>query len=531
MGLRGPGAKKRKLSPAPQITDENITVRPDWRAEKLSRAERVIRFIEGLTITAGKNAGQPFILRPWQREIIEQIYATDTNGKRLVRQGVVSLGRKNGKSAICAALALVHLVGPEAVPRGQVVSAAADRGQAALIFNEIKAFADAHEEIAERLVFRSHNKTCEDELTGSTYAALSSDARKAHGLSPTFAIADELAQWLGRDLLDALRTGQGAHSEPLLVCISTRSPDAANPLEELIRYGEEVDDPTFFSVIYSAPMDADPWDEKTWALANPALGDFRDLDDVRIQAKQAQAIPSLESAFRSYVLNQQVAVDDRFIGPNEWDACGGTAEAVGPCYGGLDLSSGANDLTAFSLYWPETGRLDVWGFIPGEVLVQKSHEDRADYGLWMNQRHIVKMPGKAIDRAWLGAWIASKTNALDLQSIACDRWGLNDLETAWGREGIYLPLTPQGTGFKDMSPALQAFEVAVLDGKLKHSGNPLLRWAVANVVVDTDPSGNRKPAKNRSRGRIDPAVAAIQAVSAASRAPAAADWSFTGLAV
>lgn len=529
MGLRGPGAKKKQ---APVITEkQSKKARPNWKARGLSRAERVIRFVEGLDITSGKDAGKRLKLRPWQREIIQEIYATDASGKRLVRQGVVSLGRKNGKSALCAALALVHLVGPEAVPRGQVVSAAADRGQAALIFNEIKAFADAHEEIAERLVFRSHNKTCEDELTGSTYAALSSDARKAHGLSPTFAIADELAQWLGRDLLDALRTGQGAHSEPLLVCISTRSPDPANPLEELIRYGEEVDDSTFFSVIYSAPLDADPWAEDTWAMANPALGDFRDLDDVRIQAKQAQAIPSLESAFRAYVLNQQVAVDDRFIGPNEWDSCAGTAEAVGPCYGGLDLSSGANDLTAFSLYWPETGRLDVWGFIPGEVLTQKSHEDRADYALWMNQHHIIKMPGKAIDRAWLGAWIATKTNALDLQSIACDRWGLADLETSFAREGIYLPLSPQGTGFKDMSPALTAFEVAVLEGKLRHSGNPLLRWAVANVVVDTDPSGNRKPAKNRSRGRIDPAVSAIQAVSAASRAPAVADWSFTGLAV
>lgn len=529
MGLRGPGAKKKQ---PPAVAEKHSgKPRPNWRARGLSRAERVIRFVEGLDITSGKDAGKRLKLRPWQREIIKELYATNATGKRKVRQAVVSMARKNGKSALAAALALCHLVGPEAVQRGQVVSAASDRAQAALIFNELQAFALAHEEIVERLVFRIFNKTVEDTLTGSTFAALSADHRKAHGLSPVVAICDEVAQWPGRELLDALRTGQGAHNEPLLLAISTRSPDPDNPLEELLRYGEEADDPHFASFVFSAPLDADPWDEQTWLAANPGLGDFRDIDDIRMQARQAQRLPSLESSFRAYILNQPVVADDRFIGPVDWDACAGTAEAVGPCYGGLDLSSGANDLTAFALYWPETGLLRCWAFLPKEVLDQKAHEDRADYRVWANLGHIIPTPGRAIDRAWLGAWIARQTAGLNLQAIASDRWGLADLEAVFDREGIVLPMAPHGTGYKDMAPAVTGFEAAVLDGKLKHGANPLLRWAIANVCIDTDPSGNRKPAKDRSRGRIDPAVAAIEAVSAASRTPAVADFSFTGLAI
>lgn len=541
MGLRGPGARPPTVEIKPKNDRQGVlgldpvvsdrcqlaVVRPDWRAKGLSRADRVIRFCEGLTITSGQHAGKPLKLRPWQRRIIKAIYATDRAGRRVVRQAVISMGRKNGKSALAAALVLVHLVGPEAVPRGQVVSAAADRGQAALIWAEVEAFAMAHDEIAARLVFRVFNKTIDDPVTGSSFSALSADHRKAHGLSPVVAICDEVAQWRGRELLDALRTGMGAHAEPLLLAISTRSPDPDNPLEELLRYGETADDPTFASFVFSAPLDADPWARKTWALANPGLGDFRSLEDVQVQARQAQHLPSLESAFRAYVLNQPIGADERFIAPQDWDACRHTAEARGPCYGGLDLSSGAADLTAFALYWPSTGLLKTWGFIPAAEFERKCLEDRADYGLWRSQGHVVTIPGRAIDRAWLGAWIARETEGLELRGIASDRWGINDLLATFEREGLRLPMEPFGAGYKEMSPAVQAFEVEVIAGRLRHGGNPLLRWAVANMSIALDPAGNRKPDKSRAAGRIDPAVAAIQAVGLHARQaePPGIDWS------
>jgi phage terminase large subunit-like protein len=531
MGQRGPGAK-------PTITPRRITPRRAFKLRPggLTRADRLIRWLETLQITSGQHAGRKLRLREWQREIIRDVYATDADGTRPVRTALVSMGRKGGKSTLVAALALAHLVGPEAVPRGQVVSAAADRGQASIIYNEMKAFALANPEISGRLNFKDFHKQALDMVTGSTYAALSADARKAHGLSPVFAVCDELAQWRSRDLIDALRTGQGAHKEPLTFIISTRSPDPDSPLEELLRYAGQVKagiitDPTLSAHVWSAPADADPWDEATWHLANPGLGDITSLEDVRVQAAQAQRLPSQAAAFRAYTLNQPVEPDTRFISALDWDACADTAEARGPCYGGLDLASGAADLSAFSLYWPDTGRLDTWAFLPSDALATKAAEDRAPYFDWKTQGHVIEIPGKAIDRAWLVQWIAGQVDGLDLAGIACDRWGLNDLQAVLDREGIRLLLLPHGAGFKDMSPSVTAFEAAVLDAKLAHGGNPLLRWSVSNVQIDLDPAGNRKPSKQRSRGRIDPAVAALTAVGLASRAPAAAKYDFTGMSL
>lgn len=539
MGVRGPGAKpvsRPKTPPAlplfgAELDDTTPPTGHDLPLVGETRAERLICWIERLTVTSGSLAGEPMKLDEWQKDIIRDLYQTDATGHRFVRTGVLSLGRKNGKTGLASALALAHLCGPEAVRRGQVLSAAADRGQAAIVFDELVAFALEQPHLAQRLHVRAFNRTVEDVVTGSTYKALSADARKAHGLSPTFAIADEVAQWRGRDLFDALSTGAGAHKESLLLAISTRSPDELNPLEELLAYGASVADGTiedrsFKSFVWSAPLDADPWSEDTWRMANPALGTFRSIEDIRSQAMQAKRVPSREAAFRAYVLNQPVAADDRFLRPDDWDACAGQAEARGPCYCGLDLASGASDLTAFAFYWPETGRLTVKAFLPSELVDAKMMEDRAPYRQWINEGLIETIPGRAIDRAWLVNWIAQAIDGLDVISIASDRWGQSDFLAVADREGVRLPMVPIGQGFKDQSPAITAFETTVLQATLRHGGNQLLRWAVANAALDSDPAGNRKLSKQRAHGRIDPLVAAVGAVGTAAHAPAPEEFWF-----
>jgi phage terminase large subunit-like protein len=498
----------------------------------LSRADAVMAFCEDLTITSGSLAGTKLVLRPWQRDFIRQVYATDDAGRRTARVGLLSLGRKAGKTGLAAALALCHLTGPEAVSRGQVVSAAADRPQARLIMSEMRAFAEAHPDLSRRIVWREFNGTAECDLTGSTFLTCSSDHRKAAGLSPVVAICEELAQWRSRDLLDALRTGQGAHAEPLLLAVSTRSPLEDSPLEELIKYAETGDDPTVVSAIYSAPLDADPFAETTWRLANPDATPER-IADIAAQAAQAQRLPSTMPAFRAYCLNQPVSVaDQRWISGADWDACRDDAQPEGPCFAGLDLSAGgAADLCAFSLYWPNSGLLRCWGFLASAQIEPKTRADAAPYPTWIAQGHVVVLSGRTIDRSLLLAWIAEQVSGLDLRGIASDRWMLADLQATAEREGIELPWMPHGAGFRDMAPALQAFEREVMEGRLRHGGNGLLRFAVSNVAIDLDAAGNRKPTKQRSIGRIDPAIAAILAVSAAGKEPAEQAFEYTGLLI
>ncbi|MCA1944326.1 MAG: terminase large subunit [Desulfovibrio sp.] len=537
MGKRGPSTGKAKH--AKSIAKPAWTTKlPPWEQRGLTRAERVCRFLEVLPITAGKLAGQRLKLRPWQREMIEAIYATDDDGNRVVRTAVISMGRKNGKTQLAAGLALCHLIGPEAEQRGQVLSAASDREQAAIIFRELEAYIFSIPEFSSRCNIRAFHKEIDDAVTGSTYRALSSDARKAHGLSPSFIVYDELAQSKNRELFDNLVTGTGARAEPLTVVISTQSSDPHHVLSELIDYGTKVQDgslppdPTFHLSLFMTPEDADPWDEGNWYASNPALGDFRSLEQLRRDAEQAKRIPAREATFRALYLNQRVDADQRFISSVDWDACNGPVDLDTlrgrPCYGGLDLSA-TTDLTALVLYFPEdNGAVLAWHWIPGDGLDEREDKDRVPYRAWVKQGLIETTPGRVIHKGFIAARLADVASRFDVRGIAYDRWGMPELQRILGDEGISLPLEPWGQGYKDMGPAVDALETAVLSQGIRHGGNPVLRWQASNAVVTMDPAGSRKLAKDRAVQRIDGIVALAMALGLASRAPAPVEYDFSG---
>ena len=524
MGLRGPGAKP--VGKKAKAESDKPKRRPAWQKRGLSRAERVIAFIEGLKITAGAHAGRKFKLRDWQRDIVQAIYAEDADGKRLVRQALVAIPRKNGKTQLCAALCLAHLAGPEAESRGQCFSAAADRDQAALLFREMLALIEADDDLSDRIIVRHFNKSLEDSETGSTYQALSSDARKAHGLSPSFVVCDELAQWHGRELYDNLLTGTGARAEPLVVTISTMSADATSIMSELVAYGRdvlagEVEDPSFHATIYSADEKADPWAEETWFACNPALGDFRSLEEMRTAAAQAQRLPAREPSFRLLYLNQPIDATARFIAGRDWRACAAEpGDLLGQrCYLGLDLSA-TTDLTALVAFFPDSGDVRAWFWAPRDGLEDAERRDHVPYQLWALQGFLEATPGRAIDKRFVVHRLGEIVQDFDVQALAFDRWKMDEVQRYMADEGVKLAMQPWGQGFKDMSPAIDALETAILQGTLRHPSHPVLDWCLSNAVTMTDPAGNRKLVKDKSRGRIDGAVALSMAVGVAARTPA-----------
>lgn len=519
MGLRGPGAKPvrpRGDAPAPKKG------RRPWQKKGLSRADRVIAFIETLTITSGVFAGKKFKLRPWQQRWIRKVYR-EQKGKRIVRTALLTMPRKNGKTQLVAALALCHLVGPEAERRGQVYSAAADRNQSAIMFREMEAFILADAALSARCNIQRFAKRIEDMETGSIYEALSSDARKAHGLSPSFFAYDELAQATDRHLYDNLSTGMGARLDPLGIVISTQSSDPLHVMSELTEYGRKViagqiKDDTFLAEIYAAPADADIWDEKVWAACNPALGDFRSLEDMRVKAFRAKRIPTEEASFRNLFLNQAVDAVADLIPPPDWRACSGAPLhdklRGSACYGGLDLSL-RQDLTALVLFFPDgLGGGDVlsWFWMPKEGLRDKADRDRAPYDVWEQQKLIETTPGRTVDMRFVARRCAEIRASFDLRGLAYDRWGMEAFKKTLADEGIDLPLFPFGQGFKDMSPAVDEMLSAVLNHSLRHGGHPVLTWNASNVKAEIDPAGNRKLTKERSRGRIDGIVALVMAM-------------------
>jgi len=534
MGLRGPGSARRKKA---ENKPGKIRKRKHpWERKGLSRAARVIVFLESLPCTKGYGAGEPLRLLDFQKEWIEAVYAEDQDGHRLVSTAVLSAGRGNGKTVLIAGLCLAHLVGPEAVPRAEVYSAAATREQAALIFAELEAWIVRVGWLQARLNVKRFGKVIEDMATGSLYRALASDAPAAHGLAPSFVAGDELAQWKRRELYEVLRTALGKRPETLFVLISTQSPNPSNVLSELIDYGErvragEIDDPTFYSQLHAVPDGTDPWKEESWRLANPGLGVIRSLPEMRQEAVRAQRMPTFELAFRNLYLNQRVDASPKAILPIEWEACGGAIDAEAlegqPCWAGLDLSA-TRDITSCVLYFPDAGgavRAHCW--LPSEGLAEKEQTDRVPYRAWIDAGLITPTPGAAVNKRFVAAHLAQIAATYDLRGIAYDRWGMPELQRILAEDGIVLPLEPHGQGYKDMAPAVRAFEAAMLNGHLNHGGHPVLRWMASNLVFETDPAGNRKPAKNRAIDRIDGMVALIMAIGLHARQPGPREYDFS----
>jgi phage terminase large subunit-like protein len=526
MATRGIGAKA--LSERGKI--EVRPVKP-WEEPGLDRAGKVIAFLEDLPITSGKLAGGTMEMRPWQREFIEAVYAEDAKGRRPVRTAILSMARKNGKTQLAAGLALCHLMGPESEQRGEVYSAALTRDQAAKLFQEMCAILAAHPELDDRANIIRFNKQIEilsGDGAGSIYAALSADAGSKMGLSPSFVVYDELGSAPNRDLFDALDTATGARENPLMVCISTQAAADHHVFSELIDYGlqvqaGDVQDPSFHLTLYAAPQDADPWCIETWLTANPALDDFRSLEDVERQAAQAQLVPSKESAFRNLILNQRVSAVARFIHKAEWDRCNAAPDLTKlsgrECFGGLDLS-GSRDLTAFVLAFPNEDRsfdIKCQFFMPEANIAERSNEDRVPYDLWARQGFITLIPGATIDPSFVAHEIVQASQTFELQTVAYDRWRIEDLKRELGLFGGNVPLEPFGQGYKDMSPAVDMLERCVAEQLLRHGGNPVLNMCAANAVVTRDPAGSRKLDKSKATGRIDGLVALAMALQISGR--------------
>lgn len=488
-------------------------------------ADRAVSFIKLLKHTKDKWAGVPFNLMPWQEnEILRPLFGClNKDGLRQYRTCYVEIPRKNGKSEIAAAIAL-YLLFADGQPGAEIYSAAADRDQASLVFNVAAQMIRQSPALLKRCKIIDSQKRIVVHKTASFYRAISSEAYSKHGFNPSGIIFDEVHAQPNRDLWDVLTTATGARSQPLTFAVTTAGYDRNSICYELHDYGQKilkrvVDDPTFLPVIYSADEDADWTDEKVWAKANPGLGSFRNIDEMRQMCKRAQETPALEMTFRRLYLNQWTNSEVRWMSMSAWDA---TACMVVPedlkgrrCYAGLDLSS-TTDLTALVLIFPiDDGTYQViphfW--IPKDTMLEKEKRDRVPYGVWVKQGLVTATDGNVIDYKSIQERLRRYRDDYDIQEIAFDRWGATKLAQDLIDDGF--TMVEFGQGFASMSSPTKELMNLVLSRKLIHGGNPVLRWNADNLVVKQDPAGNIKPDKSKSTNKIDGMVALVMALDRA----------------
>lgn len=494
---------------------------------KLTRGERVIAFIQGyLSQPEGDNVGKPMRLMDWQKKFILDIY----DSPYVTHTAYLSIARKNGKTALIAALLLAHIAGPEAVRNSQIVSGAQSKDQAAVIFELARKMVDQSPKLSKLVRVQPSGKRLIGLARNVLYRALAAEGKTAFGLSPVLAILDEVGQIVGPTdkFVSAITTAQGAYTNPLLIAISTQAPTDADLFSTWIDAQKSAPDPRVVCHVYEAPKDCALDDRRAWAAANPALGIFRSIADVEKQVKAALAMPANEPELRNLVLNQRVEAASPFVARSVWDANSGDP---GPLDGrrvwaGLDLSS-VNDLTALVLV-DEDGGVHSTFWLPEYGLAEKARKDHVPYDLWAKQGFLQTTPGKAIEYEFVAEFLRGVFDRCDVQLCGFDRYNIKFLRPWLVKAGFsedeMAKFVEFGQGTASMTPALRELEVRLLNQQLKHGGHPIMNMCAHNAVVIGD-SGARKFDKRHLRGRIDGMVALAMAVGVM---PTEADADFTG---
>lgn len=382
-------------------------------------ADFAVAFIESLCHTKGTWAGKPFELMDWQEQIIRDLFGIlKPNGYRQFNTAYIEIPKKNGKSELAAAVALLLTCG-DGEQRAEVYGAAADRQQASIVFDVAADMVRMCPALNKRVKILASQKRLIYEPTNSFYQVLSAEAYSKHGFNVHGVVFDELHSQPNRKLYDVLTKGSGyARMQPLFFLITTAGTDTHSICYEVHQKAQDIIDgrkidPTFYPVIFGADDTEDWTSPKVWRKCNPSLGETIVMDKVKTACESAKQNPGEENSFRQLRLNQWVKQAVRWMPMDKLDKC---AFAVNEeqlqgrvCYGGLDLSS-TSDITAFVLVFPPLDEDDKYiilpyFWIPEDTLDLRVKRDHVTYDVWERQGYLQTTEGNVVHYGYIERFI------------------------------------------------------------------------------------------------------------------------------
>lgn len=484
----------------------------------IKRTNAVINFIKkNLRHSKGEYAGKMFHPEKWEKKIIGHIFGwknKKTNYRRF-RKVFIYIPRKNGKTFICAALGLIGFVADDEMG-AEIYCCAADSSQAGLVFSEASSMVEQNPELSNDIrVYRGY-KSMKFEATGSYWRVLSSEAGTKHGLNPSFYVVDEVHAQKNSELMEVMETGTGSRRQPLGIYLTTADMAGESACNRMLDYAHKVrdgivKDMAFFPVVYEADRVNDDWmDEKIWYKANPNLGISIKLEYMKQQCARAKEDPAYENTFKRLHLNMQTEQEMRWMQMHEWDASGQKLKPVEllgkKCFAGMDLSA-VSDITAFVLYFPDCSACLAWFWVP-----KKTAEKRIEYDLWAKEKYIEVEDGRIIDMERIRQRINEIKSQYEIQQIGYDPWNAAQLaKDLADKDGFNMVEFRQG--YKSMNEPTKSLMKLVLEHKLVHFGNPVMRWMASNAQSMEDPTGNiklTKPQKD-SQLKVDGIIALVMA--------------------
>ncbi|MGW5920826.1 terminase large subunit [Nocardia fluminea] len=498
------------------------------------RVDRVLNTFRNLRHTKGRLAGRPLIPDPWQVAYVLApafgwVHLDEDLGiyVRVARTIYVELPRKNGKSTLAGGIG-IYLTCADGEEGAQVIAAATRLEQAAFVFAPIKQLAERSPALAKHV--KPYKAKIVHGRTGSYFQPVASAGDAQHGADLHGGIVDELHLHKTNDLVEAIETGTGSRSQPLILFITTADAsrketpyDRKRTLVEQLARGA-LTDFSVYGVIWAADPEADPYAEETQRAANPGFGISPTRAYLRSAATRAAQSPADHASYLRLHLGIRTKQETRYLDIAAWDRNASIVDetrlAGRLCFGGLDLAS-TSDLTALAWLFPDKdGGFDaLWRlWVPEGALPDLDRRTAKAASLWAKRGLLTVTPGDVADYGYIRRTIGEDGAKFNVQEIAYDRWNSSQLVNDLMADGA--PMVNMGQGYASMTSPTKELQRLILLGTeetpvIRHGGNPAVRWTIDNFAVAMDPAGNVKPDKRNAADKIDPAVALIMALGRA----------------
>ncbi len=497
-------------------------------------------------------------LLAWQRKVLRDIYGTvlPGDGRRRYRSGLVSLGKKNGKSFFLGGLPLYHLL-MEDERNPEAYGAAAAKDQAGIVFRAAAQLVTANPHLQARLRVLPSTKRILRRDGAGFYAVLSADGDLQDGIEPSLAIRDEIHRWRtarAETLHDVITKGQISRDEPLDIGITTAGAEYESPLwwreyefTKKVLDGSLHSD-SFYAAIWEADARRIERDPEYWksrearVAANPShedLGGFLKDSALVGELEKALAEPSERPKYLRYHLNLPLKTqEDPIIDMSKWQLCAGGVDLnewpdydvdllirkwgllEKPYWAGVD-ASWSIDLTAVVFVFPPFEEQDIWTLLPffwmpRERINQLERTCRVPYSTWIAQKFIAATPGSVIDQRPVIERIRWARELFELREVPYDRFNFRTEAMNLIDEGIQAVEVQQS--FLHLSHPTKFLLGAYLDQKIRHGNNPVLNWMASCLQLQYDHKDNcqpTKPERGQSAKRIDGIAATVTALTRA----------------
>ncbi len=502
----------------------------------IEKAERVRKFLEMLPHIKGQLAGKLLKLEEWQiYDIIYPLFGwvneEDLKTRRF-KIGYNEMARKTGKSFLVSGIGL-YMAFFDGEPGAEVYCLATKKDQAKLVW-------DIANQMKNRTALKAYIRTAYNTMTwqGNIFQPLGADSKTLDGLSTHLGIVDEYHSHKNSNLYDVIKSSTGARKNSMMLIITTAGFNKHSACYDEHEYSEKIlrgtiKNENYFAFIASIDPNDDYYNPAVWKKANPNLGISNSIEDFTIASNEArQKGGQTLTEYLTKRLNVWTNVSDIWIKDEDYilpdETIFDEAELLGrECYGGLDLSK-TSDLTAYALIFPYPDgiyKLITRAFVPERSFLDRSDGDNI-YKRFEESGSLEVTPGNVIDYKIIEKRILEDMERFQIVEMAYDRYMSAQIISELTNEG--LECIPFGQGFLSMSAPTKFIETLLLEKKLYHNNNDLLRWQLSNVVIDYDPAGNAKMSKasskagtggsgNRgSNAKIDSWVATAMAVGRAS---------------